>query len=169
MVNLVFDSDGLIKIAKSGLHREVLQVVEASITEEVERETVVEGKRNMYEDAYRLEELIEDGTLSVRAVERSANGEDILRDRRSLGEGERSALHLYFETSADAIVSDDRAFLSVLEENDVPFIRPVDLLVKLSKDIGEKESLKGLKRMGDYVREKELRDAVKTLEGRGDA
>lgn len=108
MKNLVFDSDGLIKLTKAGILEKVIGHFICSITKEVYDETVVKGLERFYDDAFQIDGLI---------------------------------------------ISDDRAFLSVLQQNNVAFITPADFIVRsfelriLSKD----ESLNALDMIEPYI------------------
>jgi len=152
MKNIVFDSDGLIKLTKAGIHEKVVEYFICSITKEVYDETVVKGMERFYDDAFQIDGLIKKGKIMVKNIENSEKATNILKGS-SLGRGETSSLHLYFNLNAEAIISDDRVFLSVLQQNNVAFITPADLIVRsfelriLSKD----ESLNALDMIEPYI------------------
>ena len=152
MKNIVFDSDGLIKLTKAGIHEKVVEYFICSITKEVYDETVVKGMERFYDDAFQIDGLIKKGKIMVKNIENNKKASNILKGS-SLGRGETSSLHLYFNLNAEAIISDDRAFLSVLQQNNVAFITPADLIVRsfelkmLSKD----ESLNALDMIEPYI------------------
>ena len=152
MKNIVFDSDGLIKLIKAGILEKVIEYFICSITKEVYDETVVKGMERFYDDAFQIDGLIKKGKIMVKNIENSEKATNILKGS-SLGRGETSSLHLYFNLNAEAIISDDRAFLSVLQQNNVAFITPADLIVRsfelriLSKD----ESLNALDMIEPYI------------------
>ncbi|MBE9593163.1 MAG: hypothetical protein IMF19_06755 [Proteobacteria bacterium] len=70
-----------------------------------------------------------------------------------LGKGESSTLHLFFNMNASAIISDDKAFLNILHQNNIPFIIPTDLIVRLYelKIITMEEFMKALDMIKPYV------------------
>ena len=152
MKNIVFDSDGLIKLTKAGILEKVIEHFICSITKEVYDETVVKGMERFYDDAYQIDGLIKKGKIMVKNIENSKKATNILKGS-SLGRGETSSLHLYFSLNAEAIISDDRAFLCVLQQNNVAFITPADFIVRsfelriLSKD----ESLNALDMIEPYI------------------
>ena len=152
MKNIVFDSDGLIKLTKAGILEKIIEHFICSITKEVYDETVVKGMERFYDDAFQIDGLIKKGKIMVKNIENSEKATNILKGS-SLGRGETSSLHLYFNLNAEAIISDDRVFLSVLQQNNVAFITPADLIVRsfelriLSKD----ESLNALDMIEPYI------------------
>jgi len=149
------DSDGIIKMTKSGAMIKVANNFECFISDKVYNEAVIEGKSRLYEDAFQIEDLIKKGKLSVIKTKKNVKSENILRNWRHIGEGERSTLHLFFNIRANVIVSDDQAFLNLLYRNNIAFIIPSDLIVKLFKlkILDKEESLSALKRIKDYIRE----------------
>ena len=152
MKNIVFDSDGLIKLTKAGILEKIIEHFICSITKEVYDETVVKGMERFYDDAFQIDGLIRKGKIMVKNIENNKQASNILEDS-SLGRGETSSLHLYFNLNAEAIISDDRVFLSVLQQNNVAFITPADLIVRsfelriFSKD----ESLNALDMIEPYI------------------
>jgi predicted nucleic acid-binding protein len=82
-----------------------------------------------YDDAFQIDGLIKKGKIMVKNIENNKQASNILKGS-SLGRGEISSLHLYFNLNAEAIISDDRAFLSVLQQNNIAFITPADLIVR---------------------------------------
>lgn len=155
MTRIVLDSDGLIKLMRSGVLKSILSTFECVISEAVYAEAVSAGKQHLYEDAFKIEELIERDLLKVHEARASNVAGKILAGRDNLGEGEISTLHLYYTTETRAIISDDRAFLQVLYESKTPFITPTDLIVRMVA-IGalEKESaLEALENIRVYVNE----------------
>lgn len=85
---------------------------------------------------------------------------------KSLGAGEREALHLFFEERADAIVSDDARFLPLLERAGVSYLPPALVLVQLArrKEISRDASLAHLERMKPLIKPGVYRRAKEDLE-----
>lgn len=67
------DADGLIKLGKSGALGVLLSAVEVLVPEAVYREAVTEGKKEMHEDAFELEEALE-GALASSPSRRGRKG-----------------------------------------------------------------------------------------------
>lgn len=99
-------------------------------------EAVEEGKREMYEDAYVLERVLEEGGAEVVGHEAREEAEELLRGSpASFGAGERAALAVFFAHEADAILTDDRAFLTLLAgaSPPVPVLLPTAAIVALAE------------------------------------
>ena len=154
MSKFVVDADGLIKLGKAGLLRALVGSHEVLVPETVYEEAVVRGKRELYEDAFELERLLEDEGFRIVRSNPEPQADRLLEGVTSLGAGERSALRLYFAEGADAILSDDRVFLNFLSRNSVPFGTPVNVVVGLAKSgrVSLKEGLEALEKMSGFVR-----------------
>ncbi len=142
---LIFDSDGLIKLARAGVVHAIPS--ECLISEEVYKEVVVAGKRLGYADALEIERFIQNKKLKVKPTQPSLF-------HHGLGEGERSALMLFKQVKASAIISDDRRFLSILEEENIPFMIPTECIVALvkTKRLTVREGIEALAKIREYVR-----------------
>lgn len=157
MYKIVTDADGLIKLGKSGSLPALLSAARILVPRAVWEEAIEEGKRRMYEDAHILESTLGAGGAEiVELVEYgpSEEAEMLLRNSAAaLGAGERAALALFFVRSADAIVTDDRAFLGLLAEADppVPVLVPAAAIVSLVE--------------ADRLSIEEAREALGKLEG----
>ena len=127
---------------------------EVLVPETVYEEAVVRGKRELYEDAFELERLLEDEGVPIVRSDPEPQADRLLEGVTSLGAGERSTLRLYFAEGADAILSDDRVFLNFLSRNSVPFGTPVNVVVGLAKSgrVSRKEGLEALEKMSGFVR-----------------
>jgi hypothetical protein len=112
---IVADADGLIKIGKSGALPALLSAARILVARAVWVEAVEEGKREMYEDAHVLERVLEEGGAEVFRHEAREEAEELFgASFASFGAGERSAMAVFFAHEADAILTDDRAFLALL-------------------------------------------------------
>ncbi len=71
----------------------------------------------------------------------------------TFGVGECSTLHRFHNLYAKVIVTDDRAFLNLLDRNNIPYIIPTDLIVRLYelKVITKDESINFLDAIKVYV------------------
>lgn len=147
MIIFVLDADGLIKLTKAGVMEELAKYRKCIITQEVFDETVKKGKERFYEDAYTIEDMVNIKLLSVKKIQ--------FEEIENLGKGEASSLELYKKKRCNAIITDDRKFLSVLEEQGIPFIMPVDVIVSLleRRKITRKTALEALEKIKPLVRE----------------
>ncbi len=165
MNKLVFDSDGIIKLTKTGCLKKVLQDFDCFITREVYEETVVKGKERFHEDAFLLDAFVNEGKLKMIETESNDAARFILSNS-TVGQGESSTLHLFFNTDAKAIISDDRVFLNLLQRNNVRFIIPTDLIVRLYelKILTKNESKEALTMIKPMTNKNNFDKAMENLE-----
>jgi len=135
------------------------------IPEGVFEETVKQGKIELYPDAFRLEKEIKE-KVEVKEVVENAKATEITKGK-SLGKGEREVLHLFFNEDADAIISDDRSFLNLLEEEGIAFLNPANIIVflKRKKRIKKEEALDALNKIKELIR-KEVYEKAKEEVGK---
>ena len=160
MYKIVLDADGLIKLAKSGLLNKLTQLAKCFISKQVYIKAVERGKEKMYEDAYAIDALIHSGKIEVISIK--AN---IIES--SLSSGEISSLELYKKLKADAIISDDRRFLNLLNQEKCEYIIPADIIVVLAKNkkVAKEEAIKSLNKIRTLIREDVYLSALKRLGG----
>lgn len=165
MTKIIFDSDGLIKLVKAGCFRKLPDYFTCLISNEVYEETVLKGMERLYEDAFQIEELVKKKMLKVENVKINNKAQSILENSK-VGKGEISTLHLFFNTKAKAIISDDRIFLKILHQNNIPFIIPIDLIIRLYelKIISKQEAIDGLIEIKPYVNKNCYDNAKANLE-----
>lgn len=146
------DADGLIKMAKAGILEVFAQYAKLLIGPQVYREAVEEGKARGYPDALDLERILKVHAQVPRTLRRTRTTQ--LLAGVSLGAGEREALQIYFTEQADAVLSDDRAFLSALEAQGIPFLTPAAIVVFLAerKLITLTEAHEALERLRPLIR-----------------
>jgi hypothetical protein len=176
MYKIVADADGLIKLGKSGALPALLSAVKVLVPRAVWEEAVEEGKRRMYEDAHVLERTLGAGGAEIFEHVEHEPGEEaevLLRSSAAaLGAGERAALAVFFVGGADAILTDDRAFLGLIAGADppVPALVPAAAIVSLAEADrlsveGARESLGKLERS---VRESVLAAALGEIDANGE-
>src|SRR3989338_8824454 len=159
MYKFVIDSDALIKLTKTGLLEQVCRHYNCAITSEVKEESVDEGKKRFYKDALKIEELIGKKLLKVIELKKAKS------IKGNFGKGEVSSISLYFQEKNSTLVTDDSAFIRYLEEENVSFILPADiiLLMKRSEEIDEKTALDYLEKMKHFIREEVYNDVKKEI------
>ncbi len=157
MSKVILDSDGLIKLQKSGMLRVLVSSCECIIPEAVYEESVEEGKKRLYEDAFILEDIVEEGIKRIKINRKEKILQNIDDRLESLGKGEKEVFHLYFQEEADAVISDDRAFLNILDlsKDDVKYLTPCNAIYILFKKdhISKEIALRGLCQIKELVRE----------------
>lgn len=174
MSKIIADADGLIKLGKSGCVPALLAAQELLVPSRVWAEAVETGKRMMYEDAFELERALKEGDAEVVEARPNLRAEELVEGSSAyLGAGERAALSLFFERRADAILTDDRAFLGLLSSAGVPALVPTAAVSALAASgaispARAKEALgriRGLVRTGAYeAAMEELREVEEARE-----
>ncbi len=169
MSKIVLDSDGLIKLQKAGVLRALASRCECIIPEAVYKESVEDGKKGLYEDAFLIEEVVEEDMDKIKVSDRNDELEKIDEERLgSLGKGEKEVFQLYFQEEVDAILSDDRAFLNTLDRfSDVEYFTPCNTIYIMYKKgiISKKESLKGLNQIKGLVRTDVYKKVIRKIKG----
>jgi predicted nucleic acid-binding protein len=151
---IVVDADGLIKLGKAGVLALLLESFEVLIPEAVYEEAVVIGKLELYEDAFALEKVLERGPARRLEARLDPRAGRILQGVTELGKGERESLHIYHAEEANAVFSDDRVFLRLLEDNAVPYLTPAGLIVRLFEvgRLDRGEALAALDKLERHIR-----------------
>jgi hypothetical protein len=142
-----------------------------SLPEAASEEAVVTGKLELYDDAFELETVLERGPSRRLAAGLDPRAGRMLEGVTALGKGERESLHLYHGEQADAVLSDDRVFLRLLEENAVPYLTPAGLVVRLFEigHLGRGEALDALDKLERHIRGSVYERAKRELEKEGGA
>lgn len=170
MGKIVLDSDGLIKLQKAGVLRILASRCECIIPEAVYKESVDDGKKGLYEDAFLIEEVVEEAIKRIEINDCPSDNIERMDedDLESLGDGEKEVFRLYFQEGADAVISDDRAFLKTLDRYDkVEYFTPCNAIYILYKKgmLTKEESLKGLDQIKDLVRKDVYNEVIIKIKG----
>ena len=170
MYNLILDSDALIKLTYSKAIFMVCKTFNCLITNEIKEETAEDGKKRFYPDALVIEKLIKDNLVKIRDPKRKPS---IKEDAQTefgtkfigFGKGEKSVLGLYHSTRNSIIVSDDSAFIKHLEDKNIQFFVPADLIILLKKlnKISLKEATHFLDGIKVFIKEEVYNETKKEL------
>ena len=147
----IVDTDSLIKLTKSGLIKDVCKHFKCVITEEVFNETIIEGKKRLYQDAFEIEKLIKNNSIKLKKI-----GKKEVELRSNIGKGEKSTFALYQKSKKSTIVSDDNTFINALSKEKANFIIPADFitLLKSLNKISSKKALFYLNNMETHIKPK---------------
>jgi len=166
---IVADADGLIKLGKSGVLPLLLSATEILVPAAVYEEAVRAGKKEMHEDAFELERTLRDGGAEVVSDAEGGGGEveELLKDASSLGAGERGAFRILHARGADAVLTDDRAFVNLLRRTQTRVLLPAAAIVLLARSgrIAAEDAIAALGRIEHLVRRDVYEEARQELKG----
>jgi len=156
----------LIKVGKIGLLSLLAESYNCIISKEVFKEAIERGKKYFHEDAFILESYINQGIIRVVRTKQNLKAKKLLQKVQLLGEGEKSSLHLFYDQNALGIVSDDVAFLNLLDKYNVPYITPANLILRLVelKKISKQQSLTMIEKLKPYIRKSIYKLVKKEIE-----
>lgn len=151
MYKLILDSDALIKLTHADILAILCKQYTCIITPEVKRETVDAGKERLYQDAEKIEDMINKNMLQIQQPHQE------ISVSRNLGRGELSVLQLSKEIKNTLVVTDDKTFIRELQQQQIPFLIPIDIIALLvhQKKIQKLEALNALENIRPFIDEKE--------------
>lgn len=160
MVKLILDADASIKLSKISLIAELSNAFEIVLTKAVYEEQVVVGLKKGYSDAKRVETLVKSKKIGVKEVES-------IYDDSKLGKGEKSVIDYCLSVGVDLVVSDDEAFLKVLDGLSVPYtpVAGTILMLVTRMRLTKAEGFKYLYSLKDMVKDEHLFYIKSRLEG----
>ena len=159
MYKFILDADALIKLAKSDILEQICHHYNCAITIEVKNECVDEGKKRLYKDALKIEEIINKKLLRVIDLKKAS------KIKGNFGRGEVSAVSLYFQEKNSIIITDDSAFIKYLEESNIRYLIPagIIILMKISNKIDNKTALNYLEKIKEFVRDEVYYDVKRYI------
>lgn len=154
-----------IELGKVGVLPIFFEHYEVLVPKAVYREAAVRGMAEHRADASQLDQLLRMHPGVIRAVRVNPQAQAIVEARSRLGAGEVAALHLYFEERSDAVVSDDRVFLRLLAENQIPSLTSLNVITTLAQrgHMSTETALAALDEIRQYVRADEFTQARSEL------
>ncbi len=172
---MVLDSDALIKLEKAKVLKKLSKTYNCVIPKSVYRETVVNGKKQLYEDAFRIENIVDD-LIEVLETEKNPKTqvkELTNKDINSLGKGETEALQLLINRDTKAIISDDKYFLKVIDnyndntDNGLSYLTIAQTIILLMKNevTTEEEARNSLKKIKNVISDVDYKKALSKLGG----
>lgn len=164
-MKVICDADGLIKMAKAGILDIFARHVEVLVSPQVYREAVEDGKARGYPDAVEIERVLERHGHRVQPPKRRRT--NLRVDIVSLGAGEQEILQVLSQERADVVLSDDRAFLSILETLGISYMTPGAALLFLVEQnaIQVQEAQQALEQLRSLIRHEQYEAVFQDLQG----
>src|SRR5665648_67548 len=155
MMRILLDADASIKLTKIGIIETFVFGFEVILTNDVYDEHVVAGLSRNYQDAKIMEKLVEEGKVFVADVTYKSP----VFDKITLGRGEKSVINYYLGgNNIDLIVSDDEAFLKVLDRFDIPFtpVAGVILMCVIRELISKEKGFRYLESLKPMIKDEHM-------------
>jgi len=163
VIKILLDADASIKLTKISIIETFVAGFEVIITTEVYGEQVTAGLKRNHPDAKKMGKLVSDGKVTVvKSTERSS-----VYDSLVLGCGEKSVLNYYLANDVDLIISDDEAFLKILDNYAVPFtpVAGAILMCILHGLMNKEQGLKYLELLKPMIRDENMFYIKSKIEG----
>lgn len=129
-MKVVMDSDSLIKLTRARAKEIVVKNIDVYIPPKVFEETVTIPKKEGFPDAFLIEENLDKGFVNIKTYKEDLHIEEMVNDL-GMGYGESDVFRLYRSGGFDAISSDDRRFLMIVDALDIPYLTPTALIIYL--------------------------------------
>ena len=163
MMKILLDADASIKLTKIGIIEIFVSCFEVILTGDVYSEHVTAGLNRNYPDAIKMNKLVSSGKVIVVEVAKYPTVYDNFR----LGRGEKSVLNYFVANDIDLIISDDEAFLKVLDRFRIPFtpVAGAILMCVLHKPINKEKGLKYLESLKPMIKDEHMFYIKSKIEG----
>ena len=154
MMKILLDADASIKLTKIGLIGILASGFEIILTDEVYDEHVTAGLKRDYNDAKIMEKLVTDRNVTVVKVTKGSSAYENFR----LGRGEKSVMNYCLTNDIDMIVSDDEAFLKILDNYEVPFtpVAGAVLMCVVHGLVNKEKGIKYLESLKPMIRDEHM-------------
>jgi len=164
-MKVIMDSDSLIKLTKSKVKEIVVENMDVYIPIKVYEETVTIPKKEGFPDAFLIEENLKKGLLVIEEINEDQNIDEMVISL-GMGYGEADVFRLYKSGDFDAISSDDRRFLKIIDALNLPYLTSTALIVYLfnKKIFTKSEALSYLYNLKEMVSDEEYYLAIKEIE-----
>jgi predicted nucleic acid-binding protein len=163
-MQVIMDTDALIKIVKVSLKELIVSNVSIHIADGVREESVDEGKAKGYPDAILIEQNLQAGKINVVKTRENKGNEIVTKDLRLRG-GEADSLKLFRQGKFDSIVSDDQKFLDLIDSLGIPFLTSSALLLYLYKKgiISGEDARKSMEKLRPMISNEEYFTAMDAI------
>ena len=164
-MKVVMDSDSLIKLTRARAKEIVVKNIDAYIPPKVFEETVTIPKKEGFPDALLIEENLDKGFINIKTFKEDQHMEEIVNDL-GMGYGESDVFRLYRSGGFDAISSDDRSFLKIVDALDIPYLTPTAVIIYLfnKKILTKNDARSYLNNLKEMVSDEEYYLAIREVE-----
>lgn len=154
MMKILLDADASIKLTKIGIIEIFVSCFEVILANEVYSEHVTAGLNHNYPDAIKMKKLVTSGKVIIAEVAKDPTVYDNFR----LGRGEKSVLNYFVANDIALIISDDEAFLKVLNRFEIPFtpVAGAILMCILHKLVSKEKGLKYLESYKPMIKDEHM-------------
>ena len=154
MIKILLDADASIKLTKISIIAALASGFEIILTSEVYDEHVTAGLKRNYVDAKKMEKLVADKKVAVVEVTEKSSVYESFR----LGRGEKSVMNYCLTNDVDMIVSDDEAFLKILDNYEVHFtpVAGTILMCVIHGLVNKEKGLKYLESLKPMIRDEHM-------------
>ena len=139
------------------------------ISEEVYKESVIKGKTKNFEDAYKIENKINNNLIKIKKTKNKERYWEIINEF-GIGEGEADSIVLFLQEKADILAIDDHKSLNVCKIYNIPFMTALTFVIDscIKKFIGKEEAKEMIKNLSVYGRYKDelIYKAISYLEAK---
>lgn len=162
MVKILLDADASIKLTKISIIEIVASGFDVILTEQVYKEQVTAGLKRNLPDAKRMEKLVIEGKITVSEATEKSSVENF-----RLGMGEKSVLDYYLANDVDLVVSDDEAFLRMLDIYEIPStpVAGIILMCVIKGLISKEKGIKYLELLKPMIKEEHMFYIKSKIEG----
>lgn len=164
-MKVVMDSDSLIKLTRAKAKEIVVKNIDIYIPPKVFEETVTIPKKEGFPDAFLIEENLDKGFVNIKTYKEDQHIEEMVNDL-GMGYGESDVFRLYRSGGFDAISSDDRRFLIIVDALDIPYLTPTALIIYLfnEKILTKDDARLYLNNLKEMVSDEEYYLAIREVE-----
>lgn len=164
---IISDSSTLILLQKIDLLHLLLKDHTLIISREVYNEVVIKGKIKYHEDAFFIEEYINNKKITLLDVKNDLMVKQIIKDY-GVHLGEAQSIVLYLETKSDVVAVDDHKAINICRILKIPFMTALSFIIFFYKEklISKKKSKLSIELLYQYGRYKDeiILEALKVIE-----
>ena len=150
---IVSDASTLILLQKIALLNKLAANFNLIIPMEVYNESVIKGKSIKSEDAYSIEDKINNNLIKIKDIKDKKRVDRIIKEF-GLGKGEAEAVVSFLQEKADVLATDDHKAINICKIHKIPFITALTFVVEAHKIklVNKSKAKEMIKNLGIYGR-----------------